>query len=409
MGADTNAASLRQRPTDAAVRVIADARAWDGLEAAWKELFAASPTASPPLRWEWLREWWRQYGSVYAFSGRGLRVYTVWRGSRLIGALPLYVCCKGGKFLGLRRLGFLSSGEAEFEETCAAYLDLLHLPGEARECLDRIETVVQDSRDTAWDELDLRSLSAGSPLLDWGRRFADGKRTVTVVNEGPCHVADLSGGFEAYLNRLSANSRAQARRLLREVTAAGLQFELAVNPASTDWFFDQLVQIHQQRWEAAGKPGCFSAPRFLEFHRALARRLVPTEEALLARLAQGKRPLAVIFGFLTRQKFDYYVSGSRLDKASPVRSPGTAAHLLLTAYLAERGVTEYDYLAGTQRYKLQFATEARPLVALRVVQPTFRTTLHAGMDVVWSAPRGVKRLLKPRSGSVENSVPLPPE
>ncbi len=34
------------------------------------QLFEVAPTASPPLRWEWVREWWRIYGPVYGDCGQ---------------------------------------------------------------------------------------------------------------------------------------------------------------------------------------------------------------------------------------------------------------------------------------------------------------------------------------------------
>ena len=66
----SDAARLALLSSDAAVGPV---------EAAEAE---ASPTASPPLRWEWLRQWWRVYGPVY--GGRGLRIVTVHRGGHLI-------------------------------------------------------------------------------------------------------------------------------------------------------------------------------------------------------------------------------------------------------------------------------------------------------------------------------------
>ena len=46
-------------------------------------------------------------------SPDGLRILSVWRQDRLIGALPLYEAARGSRPLGPRRLRFLSTGEAE--------------------------------------------------------------------------------------------------------------------------------------------------------------------------------------------------------------------------------------------------------------------------------------------------------
>jgi hypothetical protein len=63
---DVSAASTR------AVHVVRDVGELEGLKAEWKALFEISPTASPPLRWEWIREWWRIFGPVYPEPGHGL-------------------------------------------------------------------------------------------------------------------------------------------------------------------------------------------------------------------------------------------------------------------------------------------------------------------------------------------------
>ena len=154
-------------------RLITDAAYLEVLEKEWGALFDVAPTASPPLRWEWVREWWRIYGPVYGDRGYGLRVITVRRGPDLLGALPLY---QGTTRVpgGARQLRFISSGEAEFEETCAEYLDLLHAPQESRAC---IEVILRFLNTLKWDEFCLSDMSAQSPLLglrgpleNWNRR-----------------------------------------------------------------------------------------------------------------------------------------------------------------------------------------------------------------------------------------------
>ena len=141
----------------------------DDLRNEWGELFDVAPTASPALRWEWVREWWRIYGPVYGERGHGLRIMTIRRGPELIGVLPLYQKSAAGPW-GARRLRFISTGEAEFEETCAEYLDLLHAPDESPACIKVISQFLDKAR---WDEVYLseyvRAFSAprsASPASD---------------------------------------------------------------------------------------------------------------------------------------------------------------------------------------------------------------------------------------------------
>ena len=54
------------------VRVIRRDPEFDSLEPEWQDLFGRSPTRSTPLRWEWMREWWRIYGPAYGDRRDGL-------------------------------------------------------------------------------------------------------------------------------------------------------------------------------------------------------------------------------------------------------------------------------------------------------------------------------------------------
>ena len=170
------------------------------LEREWGALFDVAPTASPPLRWEWVREWWRIYGPVYGDRGRGLRLITVRRGPDLIGVLPLYqrtTRVPGGA----RQLRFISTGEAEFEETCAEYLDVLHVPGAAGECVAAVGRTLTDDRSLPWDQLELSDISVRSPLIGL-RELVVARGTWSKLREPKmCYISDLTGGFEAYLKR----------------------------------------------------------------------------------------------------------------------------------------------------------------------------------------------------------------
>ena len=348
-------------------RVIQSEQAWDEIQDDWNALHAASVMASPPLDFDWLRSWWRVYKST--LSSASLRVITVWRGATLIGALPLYV--HGGQ-LDLQHLRFISTGEAEFEETCPDYLNLLTRPGEEVCCARTAWTEIARMR---WDHAEFLNLDARSPLLG---------AHVRSVPRGVCPVADLSGGFEAYLQRLSANGRQQARRVLRDGERAGARFEI-IAPRQIASAVADLINLHQERWTRDGQPGVFAARRFIEFHRGLVGAWLPSSRAILARLFLDAEPIAVLYGFVTGSKFHFYQSGIQIDPAGLLRSPGTLAHLLLMKALSEHGVTTYDFLRGSSDNKKRLATGENQLANIELWRPTPRVA-------TWRAARLLARL-----------------
>jgi CelD/BcsL family acetyltransferase involved in cellulose biosynthesis len=344
------------------VKIIREVEAWDAIEHHWEKLYAATPGASTSLDFRWLRTWWRVYGPTY--GGHGLRIVTVWREARLVGAVPLFLA-RGAGGSGLRSLRMLSTGEAEQEETCADYLDLLSVPGETAACA---RLIWDEVRHMNWDCLELLDLSEDSPLVE-----ASGAHQW--FDRGSCPIADLTGGFESYLQKLSANTRQQVRRLIRTGERANARFEL-VAESQADEAFEELIALHQHQWTTKGQPGVFAAPRFVQFHRSLLRDWLPRGRAVLARLSVAGSPVVVIYGFLTGKKFDFYQSGMRQERSESLGSPGILAHVLLMNELTGRGVEAYDFLRGSSLYKERLATRTKQLVGIRIWRPTLTAMRH---------------------------------
>lgn len=341
------------------VEVLDTLAAWDALQPAWDLLFAHSPVAVPPLSWTWGRTWWRCYneGSTDAQP----RIVTFRRGSRLVGLLPLYARAPVDGVP--QELCFLSTGEEEREETCPQHLDILHAPGAESACRDAFARLIGGGQAEAWDRLRLNGVAAASALL----RLPEvaGWHTTRVERED-CFVADLAGGFDAYLARLHPGTRQEARRLLRRARQVGATLDVAEDPPTIEAYFAEMVALHQRRWLADGRPGCFASPRFSTFHRELARELAPRGEACLARLRVGRDTLAVMLGYGSGTRFQSYVGGVRTGRDLPLRSPGIATHLLLMQHLCRQGFASYDLLHGKAPYKLQHTTVRDPTARARI-------------------------------------------
>ncbi len=339
----------------------------DGLENQWDALFLTSPSATPPLRWKWVTQWWHAYGDQYGDGGAGLRIITIYKADRLIGILPLYEGYQSIAGFKIRRLTFITAGAAEFEETSVDYLDLLYAPGEEASCLTAIAGVLRNPRLLRWDQLHLPSISHQSPLPSLFGKW----RHARSVERGHCHLFDMNGGFESYLLRLSGENRRQARKALREVEKEGLQFEIAKDPAQADMFFDQMVQLHRSRWTSKGKAGSFS-PRHAAFHRAVLLAGVASGDVIIARLCKGQSPLAVIYAHRVGAKLHCMQQGVNTENVGRVRSPGNAAWLLLMRYMADHGITLFDHLKGTTTFKERYGTGTHVLVEVQAVRMNLR-------------------------------------
>jgi CelD/BcsL family acetyltransferase involved in cellulose biosynthesis len=358
------------------VQVVRSVSAWEALEAEWRTLFAQSPSASPTISWEWLHGWWQQYGALYGAGPDSLRILTVRREGVLVAALPLYLARARVPLIGIRRLRFLSTGESELDETCAEYLDLLYRESDGDAAVAAIRTSLEAPWNTEWDELVLDGVSEASPLVALSTSQPESYLSAEVRPDRQCHIADLTGGLDGYLQRVSSHQRKKLRRLLRAVETEGAAFDLATSTADVEVFYEQMVELHQLRWSTAGKPGCFASDRFSGFHRTLCLAVVPAGSGILARLSRAGQPLGVIYGFVVNRRFHFYQCGLTNTPVGALESPGTAAHLLLMDHLARTGVVHYDFLGGSSDYKQRLATEQHALVQITIVRSTGRTVLR---------------------------------
>ncbi len=368
------------------VSVIHDVAAWDGIRKDWDELYAVSPTAATTLDFVWLRNWWRIYAPVYGAGG--LRIITLWRGAVLVGAFPLYIACAKGSALAVRCLRLVSTGEQEYEEICPDYLDLLHRPGEDVACAQATWAAIDGM---AWDTLELLDLPKDSPLMR-GLEFFPQRGRGRIIARGGCPIANIDGDFERYLTQLSSKTRMRARQEIRKAKQSGVVLELA-NEANAEACFDDLIRLHQARWTAEGKPGCFSAPRFTEFHRSLLQEWLSSGRLILARLTHDGKAYVALYGFVTGAKFDLYQLGVSSIQGTNIHSPGTLANLLLMAKLADRGVTRYDFLRGNSEFKKSLTTEHRDLVCFQSRQANLRAWMDQAVRLRIRVFRKVRRMI----------------
>lgn len=377
--------SLRAGGDELTVRVIRTEGEWDALHSAWDDLYAACPDAAAPVDFAWMRTWWRFYGATYGPGG--LRIVTAWRSDELVAVLPLYLSAGDQARAGGRCLRFISTGEAEHEEVCPEYLDLICRPVDAPVAA---EAIWDEVNRLTWDCLEWLDLRASSPLLR-ARSLPPG---AAAFSRGSCPIADLSSGFDDYVERLSSKGRKEVRRLLRDAETLGARLEVA-GEDQADAAFEDLCRLHQARWEGRGEPGVFAAPRFAAFHRDLVRQWLPGGRAVLARLWLGEEPAAVLYGFVAGAKVDIYQSGVRMDAVGTMRSPGTLLHLLLMQALVTRGITAYDFLSGAAFYKDRLATREQALAGIRI----WRTTPRALAARVWQfSVRRLGRYARSRTG-----------
>jgi CelD/BcsL family acetyltransferase involved in cellulose biosynthesis len=349
---------------------------------AWSTLEADIDDSGAMCSWEWTEAWLEHYGDLVHHSFvigeeegevRGVALITHQSMLRRVRPPTIALGTAGeppgsSVFVERNRLVARPSDRARF---AAALMDeLARWRGWQRLSLDGMLPE------------DVRALAASRRLARW--------------EPEECPIADLRT-LDA--DGLSSELPGRRRRRVAQSLARleGAECEWARDAAEASELLEELIDLHQARWQADGRPGAFASSRFAGFHRTVAQRLVPRGRAALFRVRTDGTTVACLYGLLEGRRMLFYQSGTVRDPDSRVNI-GLAAHVRFMQACRERGLEEYDFLAPATRYKLELSNRSETLVWAALERPGARLHLER-------AARGVKRRLTaqlPRRASARN-------
>ena len=315
---------------------ISTESAFAELEEPWDELVRTMPRPSPFLLHRWLLEWWRHYGIDAA-----LDVHVAYRGSRLVGALPL---CRR-KRLGLAVTEFLGGKEA-------ALADVMVSPEERAAAQGLAERLAETRHDYA----DLFGLPADSRLA-----AALPTGALRLVRRLDCPVLDLSDGWEpVYRAKASKKSRSERRRRRRQLEEQGaVDVSTARSRDDLRPMLEEAFRLHALRWRGRRDSSDFVTTSGRHFHRAALLALAELDVPRLASVSLDGRPVA----FALSLQFAGTLYGLRMgfDPAYARFSPGSEALFTCLENAAADGAVRVEFLGSATDYKRRFADRLEPI------------------------------------------------
>ena len=351
-----------------AAEVIGDPLALEALSGEWSDLLAQSDQSSPSLSPVWIAAWWRVFGGQ---DGRELRAVAFRDGRRLVGLAPLAarrVWSRPG--VPTWRLDLLPSGEREADEILSDYLSVVAARGYEQRVADALGELLRSGGLGRWDELVMPRMSTDSVMVSLlGAALERAGKVYFEVTGGSPYIP-LPATWDQYLARLSGSRRRLVRTSLRDFEAwCGGRSELraARNAEELEVGVRILRELHEQRWQEAGKPGAFASPLFTAFHADVMPTLLERGELELMWLSANDQPIAATYNVVWNGAVQFYQSGRRMDLPRELR-PGVVLHALAIRRAIELERREYDFLAGGSRYKTDLALAVRPLCCLQVVR-----------------------------------------
>ncbi|HJV66337.1 MAG TPA: GNAT family N-acetyltransferase [Geomonas sp.] len=317
------------------VTIIRRAQDLEPLRAEWAALAAGAPMRSP----EWLLTWWRHYAD--AADELWVLLFREPAGA-LVGLAPLFVEVRGRKRT-LRLLGCGGVGTTHSSWLAAAgWQERVSLAAAA--CL-------RENR-ASWQSLRLDCVDQDDPAL--GATLAALAADGFLLHRTPLHSCwklALPEEWEQYLAMLSKAHRKRCRKLQHDYLDSGrVTLHRVTGVDDFQRGFQILVDLHAARWGGPKEPlGCFSDPRFLAFHQAVARQLLEREQLNLSWLECDGRPIAAEYQFMDQTTVYSYQAG--MDPEVTDLPAGNLSIMSSIHFAICQGRRFFDLSTGDQPYK----------------------------------------------------------
>jgi len=340
---------------------------WTKAEREWAALFARAPHASPYLASAWVSSYVDTFAGVLPCEQLLVRNQY----NELIASCLLTKRVDRRALLPLRRAYLNTAGERDADSVVVEHNGVLCCAVSAAPVYEQLALHIEQS---SVDEFQLSGGTEEAVTLMLGA--LPHWRGDIEWRESPCvDLAALRGAGGDHLAVISRNTREQLRRSLRKYgEIGGLIVDAAASLSEAHAMFDEMVLLHEARWQSLGQRGGFASPVRRDFHRLFIERAFPVGQVQLLRVRAGDRVLGVLYNLVANGHVCFYQSGLRFDDSNHLK-PGLVAHHLAIQHCLRAGYDLYDFLPsspGEGRYKNSLANTARRLGTVLLQRPGWR-------------------------------------
>jgi CelD/BcsL family acetyltransferase involved in cellulose biosynthesis len=333
---------------------INDSDQLEDLRVAWKQLLSQTAQASFFQTLDWLRCYWRHYGTPANQPPQRLRVIIVHHGGQPAGIVPLTVICERTRVGQVRVLTY------PLHDWGWIYGPIG--PDPAQTLAAALEHIAATRRD--WDLLDLRWVN--DDCADCGGTTqamqAAGFAAQRGVWKQTAHVA-TTAGWDAWFASKTSKWRNNIRRCEKRVAELGDVELVRYRPRGAEhgeddprWdLYDAAVEVARQSWQASATDGttiCHDS--VAEFFRETYALAVKNGMMDLCLLKAGGQPIAFGYNYF----HDGCVSGIRFgfDQQHAKAGAGNAMYLHMLRDSFARGDRLFDMGIGSLEIKEAWLT-----------------------------------------------------
>lgn len=314
----------------------------------WHALETAAQPASFFLRWTWMGSWLAAMKAAKLalpqllvigdeMRDEGLALIREGHANRLLGSVPA--------------LWLNEAGDREADRPFIEYNGLLCAKDKLPLCVHAYCEAMAD--DEEWRVLYLSGLGFGAMLTE-----VPGVRRRVIRDASPAYFVDLKAVRAAggdYLSLLSANTRGQIKRSLKEEPG-----DLAITPATTPDTATAWLGHMQTLNAGRHSDNAWDSPFFLDFVSRLTLAGLEDGTVELLRVASGQDDVGYLLNLVWAGRAMNYQSAFAQPRSAKSK-PGLMCHAAAVAHYAARDLKLYSFLAGKDRYKHSLSTGAEEL------------------------------------------------
>lgn len=326
----------------------------------WNDVLKKSKDNNIFLTWEWLSTWWKHYGKE-----RKLMILLAEDREKIVAIAPLTYSVY--KLLGfrLRKIEFLG---IEHTDYCNFIL------AERKE--ESLKLFLKYLNKLSWDCLELRPIPETAESITLLQKI---RRKTYIQNEtvySKCPYIPLSVSWDVFVKELSGNMRRNLRRRMRRLKEkCKVEFRRQDDIDSLKQDMKIFFYLHQKRWGSKGLGGSFGEdPKFRDFLLDVSKCFAEKKWLNLSFLTANDEPISAALCFEYNKTLYYYHPGF-----DPVYSKYSVGNLLIMYLIQDsiqKGIDQFDFLAGTESYKSDWTPLSRNNLEVRYVRNRFLPVLY---------------------------------
>jgi CelD/BcsL family acetyltransferase involved in cellulose biosynthesis len=341
----------------------------------------------------WLRPWWDHFAA-------GRDAYTLVARDdeqNICGVLPLYLADAASRSRTLRMIG---DGDAYSD-----YVSVLAVQGQETAIAAAMAEFLVDhasDADDGWEFIDIDGVIEDDPgMIALARTLSERGASLHAQSRMSTWFKPRDENWDEHLKHFKKTQRRQMRRWSERIEhTEGLELHHASNLPEVHRDLDQVIEMHQRRWNEVGEPGSFADANFRSFMHDAAARFFEHGQLHLSLLRYDDKPIAGDVNLIGGNRRMYcYSAGYDIDSAE--LEPGRILMVEAIKYMYSEDIAGIDHMRGDEPYKRRMGAIPSRVLRVLVAAPTFWPQLcHAA----WWTGFEVKQWMRRRTGRAPIAV-----